>query len=255
MILLCNGDSWTQGDADSQQYSWDSTKSLDWYDIIPNFGEPTCKADDTIRYKFYDSDVWPKVLGKKLGVETWNCGRNGASNDRIIRSTIHSIEYLESLGKKDLFIVVGLTSLLRYSVLNNKKKDTWKHYQLEYNDERLNGQTYPKNVEVKFKNDLIQIIHLQNYLKMKNIPYLIFNAFDDEMENDLKDLSFYKDIDLNNIYNKDFKPHYREFIEKKYNANMFTGSDFFSNRHPTDKSHTEWGKELYKYIRSNYEIF
>ena len=26
-----------------------------------------------------------KALGKELGVETWNCGRNGASIDRIVR--------------------------------------------------------------------------------------------------------------------------------------------------------------------------
>ena len=98
MILLCNGDSWTQGDSPAQTFNWEAKPNLDWYDIIPNFGEPTCPTDDRITYKFYDSDVWPKVLGNELGWETWNCGRNGASNDRIVRSTIHSVEYLESLG-------------------------------------------------------------------------------------------------------------------------------------------------------------
>ena len=38
MILLTNGDSWTQGDSPAQTPNWESKKSLDWYDIIPNFG-------------------------------------------------------------------------------------------------------------------------------------------------------------------------------------------------------------------------
>ena len=113
MILLCNGDSWTGGDNPSQEYSWESTKNIDWYDIVPNFGDDTNPCDDKIRYKFYDSNVWPKTLGKELGWETWNCGRLGASNDRIIRTTINSVEYLESLGKKDLLVVIGLTSFTK----------------------------------------------------------------------------------------------------------------------------------------------
>ena len=122
MILLCNGDSWTQGDSPAQDINWGASQTLDWYDIIPNFGEPSIEASDRVLYKFYDSEVWPKVLGKKLGVETWNCGKLGISIDRIVRSTIRSVEYLESLGKKDLFVVIGLTSLTRFSNILEKEK-------------------------------------------------------------------------------------------------------------------------------------
>ena len=41
MILLTNGDSWTQGDSPSQTLNWEAEKTLDWYDIIPNFGDST----------------------------------------------------------------------------------------------------------------------------------------------------------------------------------------------------------------------
>jgi len=117
MILLCNGDSWTQGDSPAQDINWKAKPNLDWYNIIPDFGEHCNFHPDRVLYKFYDSDIWPKVLGKKLGVETWNSGRLGASNDKIIRTTINSIEYLESLGKTDIFVVIGLTSINRYSNL------------------------------------------------------------------------------------------------------------------------------------------
>ena len=250
MILLCNGDSWTQGDAPAQDINWEAKPNLDWYNIIPDFGDPTQPCDDRITYKFYDSDVWPKVLGKELGVETWNCGRLGVSNDRIFRSTINSVEYLESLGKKDLFVVIGLTSLTRFSNLE-KQND-----RLVYNDVHLphDFRKYMTNIDVVYHKHLVNIINLQNYLKMKNIPYLIFNAFDKEMERDLKKIKLYDSIDLNNIYNKDFKPHFRNFIDNKFNTNWGIKGKHYQTIHPTDFSHIEWGNELYKYIKENYDV-
>ena len=172
MILLTNGDSWTGGDSPAQDLNWKAKPNLDWYNIVPDFGEPTCPCDDRLTYKFYESDVWPKVLGKELGWETLNCGRLGASNDRIIRTTINSVEYLESLGKKDLFVVIGLTALTRFSKLDNLKE------KLVYNDIHLYSDTMKKipNLDVVYYKHLVNIINIQNYLKMKNIPYLIFNT-------------------------------------------------------------------------------
>ena len=250
MILLCNGDSWTQGDSPAQKYDWESRPNLDWYNIIPDFGEPTCPTDDKLTYKFYDSDVWPKVLGKKLGLETWNCGRNGASNDRIFRSTINSVEYLESLGKKDLFVVLGLTSLTRFSRVVDK------HNRLVFNDIHMYSDFMKNinNLDSLFYHHLVNIINIQNYLKMKNIPYLIFNAFDKEMESDFTKHKLYDNIDLNNIYNKDFKPHFLDYIEKKFNTNWGNDDDYFIKSHPTDKSHIEWANNLHKYIKENYDV-
>jgi len=250
MILLCNGDSWTQGDSPAQQINWKAKPNLDWYNIIPDFGEPSSPTDNRITYKFYDSDVWPKVLGNKLGWETWNCGRLGASNDRIIRTTINSVEYLESLGKKDLFVVIGLTSLTRFSNLERKNN------RLVYNDVHLWHELMKNitNLDVVYYNHLVNIIHLQNYFKMKNIPYLIFNTFDVNMESDLTKHKLYDNIDLNNIYNKDFKPHFRNFIDNKFNTNMGVDGKHYQTIHPTDFSHIEWGNELHRYIKENYNV-
>jgi len=250
MILLCNGDSWTQGDSPAQTFNWEAKPNLDWYDIIPNFGEPTCPTDDRITYKFYDSDVWPKVLGNELGWETWNCGRNGASNDRIVRSTIHSVEYLESLGKKDLFVVIGLTALTRFSNFNNTKGRLI-YDEIHLYDDMMKNIT---NLDILYQQHMVNIINLQNYLKMKNIPYLIFNAFDTDMEKDLKKIKLYDSIDLNNIYNKDFKPHFLNYMEKNFNTDWGNDDEYFRISHPRDKSHIEWAKQLHKYIKENYDV-
>ena len=109
MILLCNGDSWTHGDTPAQieypGYKSELGKTPGWYNIVPVL--PVGRnISSTEAYRFYDSSLWPKVLGEKLGWETWNCGTNGASNQTIIRTTINSIDYLESMGKKDIFVII-----------------------------------------------------------------------------------------------------------------------------------------------------
>ncbi len=251
MILLTNGDSWTQGDSPAQTLNWNVTKSLDWYDIIPNFGNNFSICDDRVTYKFYESDVWPKVLGKKLGVETWNAGRLGDSNDRIFRTTISSIDYLESLGKKDFFVVIGLTSMFRY--------ETWNDISVKDNEKKLKGKWVQGCISSEEYLDFakeslvhrlcLNIINLQNFLKVRNIPYLIFNCFDD-FDEEIREHSFFNYIDLDYIYNKDFKPHFRLGIEQEFNTDWGNNDDYFQKNHPTDLSHIEWANELNRYIKT-----
>lgn len=245
MILLCNGDSWTQGDSPAQDLNWEAKPNLDWYNIIPDFGESSNQREDRILYKFYDSDVWPKVLGGKLGVETWNCGRLSSSNDRIVRTTINSIEYLESLGKTDIFVVIGLTSINRYSNIITKNS---KYY---YDEERQHSNSIDN---ILVKKDLVNLINIQNYLFMKGYDYLIFNAFDTLMGDDFKSLPLYQYINFDRIYNNDLKPHFRNHIDNKFNTNWSVKGKYYKTQHPTDFSHIEWGNELHKYIKENYNV-
>ncbi len=259
MVLLTNGDSWTQGDSPAQTLNWNATKSLDWYDIIPNFGNkfephsiPVKESDKNILYKFYESEVWPKILGKKLGIETWNAGRLGTSNDNIVRTTLGSIDYLESIGKTDLFVVIGLTSLMRYETWNQGEGIG------KWVDTRIHQDEWKKEYG-NLKKSLIHkaclnIINLQSFLKMRNIPYLIFNCFDIFFDEDIRLDSLFKYIDLDYIYNNDFKPHFKNHIEKKFNTNWENSDKYFQTNHPTDISHIEWGNHLNEYIQSNYNI-
>ena len=129
MILLANGDSWTQGDNPSQTFNWNATKSLDWYDIVPGFGRQFLphytfeRFDTRIDYKFYDSDVWPKVLGSNLKLKTWNAGRLGSSNSQIVHSTLYSLKYLQKLGYSDIFVVIGWTSMFRQHIFYQFQKN------------------------------------------------------------------------------------------------------------------------------------
>ena len=242
MILLCNGDSWAQGDSPASTPNWNAKPNLDWYNIIPDFGELCNSHSDRVLYKFYDSNVWPKVLGKEFGVETWNCGRLGASNDKILRTTINSIEYLESLGKTDIFVVIGLTSINRYSNLTPK----YTYDELRFESDNINPVLVQKN--------LVNLINIQNYLSMKGYDYLIFNVFDTLMEDDFKSLPLYQYIDFDKIYNNDLKAHFRNYIDNKFNTMWHVNGKHYQAAHPTDFSHIEWGNELHKYIKENYNV-
>ena len=178
MILFTNGDSWTQGDSPAQDLNWEAKKTLDWYDIVPFFGNlythidkdrNVHPVDETrILYKFYDSPVWPKELGKRLGVETWNAGRLGDSNYDIKSTTIQSIEWLKKQGKKDIFAVIGWTSQMRIPV-----------YYVDGEGQTKIGQQRPDKYEAAneiykrmnyIQNEfLLHILDLQNYFKVNNI--------------------------------------------------------------------------------------
>ena len=185
MILFTNGDSWTQGDSPAQTLNWKAKKTLDWYDIVPYFGQiykyyandNLKKITDTeILYKFYDSDVWPKVLGKKLGVETWNAGRLGDANHDIYSSTVQSLEWLKSLGKKDIFAVIGWTSKIRLPIYYEEaNKLTVKQHRPSGHSLADEMYRRTKYIQNEF---LLQILALQSYFQNNNIKYLMFNAFD-----------------------------------------------------------------------------
>jgi|3_EtaG_2_1085321.scaffolds.fasta_scaffold45122_2 hypothetical protein len=258
MILLCNGDSWTQGDAPAQieypGYKSELGKTPGWYNIVPVL--PVGRnISSTEVYRFYDSSVWPKVLGEKLGWETWNCGTSGVSNQTIIRTTINSIDYLESMGKKDIFVIIQLTSLLRY---DSVRIELGKKNKTDFVDKRI--PTFPSEIDTPqmhflvhqmYKSVIVGVINLQNYLKMKKLPYLIYNAFDYKIEDNFKEFPQYNYIDLNNIYNRSFKPEFKNYIENKFSVKWSaTESEYFVKNHPTDISHIAWAEELYEYIRN-----
>ena len=258
MILFTNGDSWTQGDSPAQDLNWEAKKTLDWYDIVPFFGDLSTHIDKDrnvhpvyktrILYKFYDSPVWPKELGKRLGVETWNAGRLGDSNYDIKSTTIQSIEWLKKQGKKDIFAIIGWTSQMRIPI-----------YYIDGDEQPKVGQQRPDKHEAAneiykrmnfIQNEfLLYILDLQNYFKVNNIDYLMFNAFD--RFDDFNEHYLSESIDKTKWINNTVKPaHFKEYILQKFNLKNWDESPYFITAHPRDISHKAWGKYLYNYIQS-----
>ena len=255
MILLCNGDSWTGGCTPAQNYNLDNTKTLDWYDIIPNFGyahkitNPRSKNN----YKYYESSLWPKVLGENLKVETWNAGRSGTGNLSIASRTIVSVEYLKKLGKKDITVVVGWSSKYRVHILeyNNNSKDYGPHNIRPQNGGKVYKELLGEINENIFVNDWIEnILLLQNYLKLNNIKYLFFNAFDYPVITKDNPLGHLVD-DKNWVNGTIEEDHFKSFILKEFNSTWESSDEYYELDHPTGISHKAWGKYLTDYMLKN----
>tara|TARA_B110000908_G_scaffold19360_1_gene21776 strand:- start:506 stop:751 length:246 start_codon:yes stop_codon:yes gene_type:complete len=77
--------------------------------------------------------------------------------------------------------------------------------------------------------------------------YNAFDKFELEASTNLSKL-----VDLNHWVDGDMvNAHFKEYI---ISTNPITGwdtSEWFICGHPTDKSHTEWGEYLHKYIINN----
>jgi len=256
MILVTNGDSWTQGDKPASTANWDATKSLDWYNIpfhfgsaeeIPEYGHkdyPHSAWSST--YKFYDSDVWPKVLGRKLGVETWNCGRLGDDNYSIMYRTIRVLEWLKRKGKKDFFVIIGLSSPYRvpaFRIDENKRKHIDQIRPFDMGD----GIEFFKQYTQQWKPidmTLLSVYTLQCYFEANNIDYLFFNAFD-KLDN-LSTVHLLPLINKEKWYGPLGKDHFYSYIKRKTGAKDWNEEPYFSQMHPTDISHTMWAEHLYK---------
>ena len=102
-----------------------------------------------------------------------------------------------------------------------------------------------------FINDWIEnILLLQNYLKVNNIKYLFFNAFDHPVitkSNPLGHLIDSKDWVNNTIE----ESHFKDFISDKYNTFWGDENKYFTHAHPKGISQKAWGKYLTDYMLKN----
>lgn len=250
MILLCNGDSWTQGDSPAQTINWDSNESLDWYNIPHNFGNYHIPSKAQ-QFKFYDSEVWPKVLGRNLKVKTINAGRLGDDNQGITRRTIYLVEkYTALYDPSKILVVIGWSSCLREPVFKIDKKNKINLSQIRPANHLQNTLPSPIVYTDKFA---LTVYTLQSYLESKKIKFLFFNAFDNFS---YKESNFKYLIKTKYWLNNDPEiSHFYSYLKEKYNIkHIGEESENMISAHPTDKAHTEWGEYLTKYIKDNYEL-
>ena len=61
-------------------------------------------------YKELDSDIWPNILGRTIGLNVKNIGKSGASNDYILDSII------DKLAENDNVIVVSHGDIIKLAI-------------------------------------------------------------------------------------------------------------------------------------------
>ena len=241
-LILCEGDSWTSGDM-----------------ISPKLNTSYVNDPENDSYRL--PKVWPYKLGKLLNTKVLNNAGAGSSNDAIIRRTTNKVlELLESNKAEDLFVIVGWSSPERKDFCYKEKWLTLYPAQLDKrDDEVLNDFT---NIYVEHFWDereyisrfINQNLYLHYFLKYHNVKHYFFESFWEQKNSDI-----FVDNDIVDMISKDetntakhflkikdeiYKPiSFRRFIMRNFSLH---NEKYFSEHHPTEKSHQLWAEELYK---------
>lgn len=190
------------------------------------------------------------TLANEYNLELINIAMGGRGNDRISFTTKL---WFEQNGYQDTFAVIGWSSSFRNDYVSN---DGWKKGRIPNMD--LTWRTWKTTEQLKFvqsnigwdiennayMNFLDHVLDLQNYFKLNKIPYLMFNALPQTINNNIKDFkTLFERIDQKRFYK--IETSHLEFIQQ----NNFIVSP--QDPHPSTEGHLVWAKLIKEYIDVN----
>jgi len=260
MIILTNGDSWTQGDHPAQDINWEAEKNIEWYDVPIDFGNKEYTPDPKLSKKFYDSEVWPKVLGRQLynlnsKIKVVNGGRLGSSNSSICRRTVNLFKDIRTNTDEPIFAIIGWSSKYRNDIFTRQTQadGTPVFYRDQLRPSKWKQDYVHDLTERSFTEDFIlNVLFLQNFFYINSIDYLFFNCFDYIREEAYLESFIDKSKWVDNTYNV---AHFEKYILKQTNCDWSSENEYFITGHPRDNAHTLWGNFLTDYIKKNYEFY
>lgn len=123
------------------------------------------------------TEAWPYVLGRRIGYEVTNLGEPASSNDKIVRKLL---EYLiENYNNTDL-VIIGWSLLGRQELADELGYyDIWPGASRYYGDHRNQVVKYISTYHSRqayFRKYLQQIILVQDFLKYRNIRYVMLDV-------------------------------------------------------------------------------
>lgn len=120
------------------------------------------------------------LLSSHYNLKLFNAAFPGASNQRILRTTVFDISKLKEKGQNPFVIIVwGLTH--RFELYNNKKKDWVSFINPETADNLQLAKTIWENYSSDYSDDIqfvMQVILMESFLKKNNVPYFMVNVHD-----------------------------------------------------------------------------
>jgi|LakMenE01Jun11ns_1017448.scaffolds.fasta_scaffold9749971_2 hypothetical protein len=230
------------------------------YDKLISFG-----CSFTAGGTFTEGGSWGNFLSNKLGCKCEHNGGVGSSNYMIMT---HVINYCETHDMTNICVGIQWSQLIRRELFDNKTGyyTTFVASALydDYNDPNVSLKFFKDNKEyfisLWFDNRemVIRTIHsmimAQNYLKSKNIDYIMFEGIGSIMdidfnENDIKvkNLSLLKNENKVKLYND--ISFFNELGDmKSYMQKHPDYSNDLNSGHPTTFIQELWGNHLYNYI-------
>lgn len=227
-LLYTNGDSWTYG-----------SELLD----------PAYKNNDAYHpthVKYRQDHHWPNILAQKLGVNYIDSSFPGASNDRILRTSMLDLSRLVSQGRRPI-AVIAWTQLHRFELA--EPGGSWRSFvgPADTSNPKLIGEIWSK-----WSSDygdvvrwMVQLISFHSFCKLLDVPVLgltVFSSsyrlFEDYMS--IKELDGYK-TQLHNICN---------LTEQALNPSLesilkpYTNISYGPGGHPLELGHKTLGNYI-----------
>lgn len=177
--IYVNGDSWSAGDIVDPE-------------LFPNQPWHVMHPDNK---PYRTARVWPKFLGDRLDVNIINNSHAGASNDRIVRTTVNDIlGIIQKVDPSELFVLIGWTSPERKDFFydngrDNRAWDTvypaeFQHWKDE--SDPIRNDFYKNYVagywhkEEFLTRHILNVLFISNFLDNLGIKYLFFDCFYEE---------------------------------------------------------------------------
>jgi hypothetical protein len=183
-------------------------------------------------------------------MELHNLAMGGRGNDRISFTTKL---WFQQNTAEDVFAVIGWTSTHRHDYLTNdgwKKgrianmESTWRTWKTGDNLKfisRQQGWDIDQQGQMRF---LDHVLDLQNFFKLHQIPYVMYNSLPNTITTSNTDLETLKrSIDIKRFFEFDSSQY--EFVNK--NKLIVSPKD----PHPSKEGHEQWAEQLKEHIDAN----
>ena len=185
-----------------------------------------------------------------------NFARGGRGNDRILSTTITHFEMFPE-RKKDTFVLIGWSSALRmdYPTRNDFKPmpphdETWATIKMANTTafEKASAMKQPIDYEGwEVQRWYQNTLGLQNYLKVNNIRYVMYNALHPALKVSNRTKQDHKQLRKAVDQDRFFQLAYSQY---QYCADPDTPGQFISakDHHPNEIGHRSWAKEVTDFI-------
>lgn len=205
-------------------------------------------------------DAYPTLLSKKLNYELIDYSECGASNDKILRT---SIDFLtDSIGKgyktSEIKVVIGWSGISRREFYD-EYSNNWQKITPTMTNTNPHATAHFKYLQSE-KQDNIRFYHqvllLQSFLKQNNIDYFFFRIDDGQTKSMIKDGSNTEVTDgftlehisnyMINFIDSDKFPSYVDSKNTFRDYALSNGGGLKPQRHPDEKSHEIFSDYIYK---------
>ena len=270
--LFVNGCSWVEGHMlhlDPAVHNIFIEQGYEIRDTLAVF-----KDDVPIHYPYrdiYDRNIWASVIADYLNIPTiTNYARGGASNDRILRTTVDYIKRLTPRERQETFVIIGWTIPDRRELYLDDKHGVadwcvWNGTQPFSSITKIHQQDYIERMDKFWELYVLDVFNIQaciqsffqqsyllaNLLKQHNIKYYFFNTFP----------IYFGITDVNKVtehmeyFQRDIEIYNNEIASMPLEIDFFNfiGGDsndlLLPDRHPNKLGHTKWGNYLLEFMK------